>query len=124
MGRMKRTLTLLTLAASAAAILPATASARSSYCSKSGDVCYGVVPNTIPAKLQITTAARYFAKYRLCIASANGQRECHRFKMRKGSAGTYYSTVSVPAHFQFLGRGKYRATWYAGGSKLGPAVSF
>jgi hypothetical protein len=120
---MKRTLTLLALAASAAAIVPAGASARSKYCSKTGDVCYGVVKNTSPTRLQITTAAKYFARYRLCI-SANGRRECHRFRMHKGAAGTYHSTVNLGKHYQYLGPGQYKAAWYAGGNKLGPSVTF
>jgi hypothetical protein len=120
---MKRTLTPLVLAASAAALLlPSAASARSSYCSISGDVCYQAKGS--PIKLRITTAANYFSRYRLCITNPHGVRECHRFSMRSAAGGTYASTVSWPKHYTYGGRGTYRARWYAHGAALGPAVSF
>jgi hypothetical protein len=121
---MKRTLTLLAVAGSAAAILPATASARSNYCSTSGDVCYGIVKNSSPIQLQIVTQAKYFSTYRLCIKGPDGKTDCRRFKIKKAARGTYQSTVTWPKHYPYRGRGKYKATWFASGNKLGPAVTF
>jgi hypothetical protein len=120
---MKRTSIVLVAAASAAAFLmPSSASARSTYCSKSGDVCYQAKGS--PIKLRITTAAKYFTRYRLCINNPHGVRECHRFHMHKAAAGTYSSTVSWPKHYTYGGKGKYHASWYAHGNKLGPSVAF
>src|SRR4051812_19873635 len=117
-GRMKRTLMFIVVGASAAAfLLPATASARSKYCSQSGDVCYRAKGS--PIKLQITTAAKYFSRYRLCITNPHGERECHRFRMHAATGGTYSSTVSWPKHFEYGGKGTYKARWFAGGNALG-----
>ena len=116
---MKRTLTLLL---AVAFVVPATASAKSSYCSKSGDVCYQAKGS--PIKLRITTAAKYFSRYRLCITDPHGARECHRFSMKKAAGGSYSSSVSWPKHFEYGGKGTYRARWYAHGDALGPAVTF
>jgi hypothetical protein len=116
---MKRTLTIVV---AAAFVVPATASASSTYCSKSGDVCYQAKGS--PIKLKITTASKYFSRYRLCITDPHGARECHRFSMHAAKAGTYASTVSWPKHFQYGGKGTYRARWYASGKALGPAVTF
>jgi hypothetical protein len=120
---MKRTLTLLVATTSAAAfLLPATASARSKYCSASGDVCYQAKGS--PIKLRITTAAKYFSRYRLCVTNPHGARECHRFRMHAAAADTYGSTVSWPKYFEYGGKGTYRARWYANGDPLGPSVRF
>ena len=116
---MKFTLTLL---AAGALLLPATASAKSTYCSTSGDVCYQAKGS--PIKLKITTAAKYFSRYRLCITDPHGHRECHRFDMHKAAAGTFSSTVSWPKHYTYGGKGTYHARWYAHGNRLGPAVTF
>jgi hypothetical protein len=116
---MKRTLILLL---ATAFVVPATASAKSTYCSKSGDVCYQAKGS--PIKLRITTAAKYFSRYRLCITDPHGVRECHRFSMKKAAGGSYSSSVSWPKHFEYGGKGTYRARWYAHGDSLGPAVTF
>lgn len=109
-------------ACTAALALPSAASARSSYCSKTGDVCYQA--KGAPIKLRITTAAKYFARYRLCITNPHGVRECHHFRMRRDTGGTYSSTVSWPRYFHYGGRGTYHARWYTAGHALGPAISF
>lgn len=119
---MKRILIPAVAVASAMALIPASASARSSYCSKSGDVCYQAKGS--PIKLQITTAAKYFSRYRLCITNPHRVRECHRFRVHKANGGTYSSTISWPKHFAYGGKGTYKARWYAGGAALGPAVTF
>ncbi len=38
-----------------------------SYCSASGDVCYGIFSRSGKVYLEITTAARYFKRYTLCV---------------------------------------------------------
>jgi hypothetical protein len=67
------------LAAPAASAAPAARLA--SYCSPSGDVCYGAFNRGGRLILQITTAARYFTRYTLCVTrlprgagAANAQR--------------------------------------------------
>jgi hypothetical protein len=120
-----RILTPLAIAASAVAILPATAQARSSYCSPSGDLCYGVVKGSSPIKLRITLQAKYFKRYRLCIRGPNGQRNCHRFRIKRLGNGLYGSTIRVGGEkFPFQGKGTYRARYSTGGESLGPAITY
>jgi hypothetical protein len=117
-------MTLLAALAVAGALIPAAASARSAYCSPSGDLCYGKVRGSSPVKLGITLAANYFQRYRLCITDPHGVRECHRFRIRERENGTYGSVVSWPKHFEYGGKGTYRARWFALGGALGPAITF
>ena len=115
----------LALTASAAAIVPATAQARSSYCSSTGDVCYGVVPGSSPVKLRISLQGKFFKRYKLCVRGPNGQLDCHRFRIKKQPNGLYGSTVKVGGKkYPFQGKGTYRARWSAGGHSLGPAVTY
>src|SRR4051812_1891566 len=127
-GRMTKTRILIPLAvvASAAAILPATGSAatREGYCSPSGDVCYGVVQGSSPIKLRLVLQAKYFNRYKLCVRGPNNIRECKRFKIRKRKDGTFGSTVNVAKHFNFQGKGTYRARYSQGGHSLGPAITY
>jgi hypothetical protein len=121
---MRRLLLPLVALALAAALLPAAASARSSYCSQTGDLCYGKVRGSSPVRLGITLAGDYFSRYRLCVTNPHGARECHRFRIRARDNGTFGSVVSWPKHFEYGGKGTYRARWFALGGPLGPAVTF
>ena len=49
-------------AAVASASAPAAPSGRiASYCSRSGDSCYGII------RFQLTLAAKYYNRYRICV---------------------------------------------------------
>jgi hypothetical protein len=121
MGRVRRLSLSLAAAAIAVALIPASASAAS-YCSPSGDLCYGAAGS--PVKLRISLAAEYFTRYRLCVRGPDGGRDCKRFRVRRADNGLYVSRVSWPKHFPWRGRGTYRARWYAQGNALGPAIKF
>ncbi len=111
----------------AAALLAASAppaAAASSYCSTTGDLCYGVLADRPPVKLRITLAAKYFSRYRLCVTGPDGERDCRRFAVRRGEQGIYQSTVRWSRHFPNRGSGRYRVRYLAGGDALGPAVTF
>jgi hypothetical protein len=58
-------LALLSIALAAAAAAPAVPREKkiASYCSSSGDVCYGIFNRSGKVYLRITTAARYFGRY-------------------------------------------------------------
>ena len=122
MVRVKRLSLSLAAVATAAALIPATASARSSYCSPSGDLCYARIGS--PVKLRISLAAKYFSRYRLCVTGPDGVTDCRRFYVHRTDNGLYQSTVKWPRHFPYRGRGSYKARWYALGSRLGPAITF
>lgn len=118
-------MSLSALAVLTAMVLPAAASAARSYfgvrrCLLRGDVPHGDV------YLSITLAAKYFSSYRLCVTPAGFAegRACKRFKIVPRSNGVYGSTVRWSRHFSNEGGGNYRATWAAGGAKLGPRITF
>jgi hypothetical protein len=122
-----------------------------SYCSASGDVCYGVFNRSGKVFLQITTAARYFSRYTLCVRllppgpSAENAQRCGAFPLFRQSGSTWGSAVNLVK--QFVGPashpsaprpGRYKVTWRqvcsrctpreqrhsARGSALGPALFF
>jgi hypothetical protein len=121
----KKATTLMAAAACIGALAaPATADARTSYCSASGDTCYGVTASGGTVKLQLSLMAKYFSSYRLCVTPPKGKRTCITEKVKKAKRGSWASTVSWNAKFPDAGKGTYKAKWYSGGQGLGPSVSF
>jgi hypothetical protein len=102
----------------------------SSYCSPSGDVCYGVFGQAGKPYLRITTAARYFGRYTLCVqllgpgGGAEHVRRCGSFPVFRQGGSTYGSSVNYAKQFPVKVRGRYRVTWKALGSTLGPSLTF
>ncbi len=106
------------------AVVVTTADARPSYCSRTGDLCYGARGKGATVRLRITLAAHFFTRYRLCVTAPDGTRACHGFRVRAAPHGLFESTVRWSAHFPSAGPGTYRARWRSGGNALGPPVSF
>ena len=106
--------------------LPASAQAAQSYCSASGDVCYGARYAGGDVFLSITLGAKYFDAYRLCVTPAGyaAGRECKRFSIRSKANGLYGSTVRWSRYFTDEGGGKYYAVFKGPDGKLGPRVTF
>ena len=129
---------------------PAVDKTIASYCSSSGDICYGVFARRGRVVLQITTAARYFNRYTLCVTllphgrSAENARRCGAFPLFRQRGSTWASSVDYAR--QFVGpaehplvphSGRYSASWrqvcsgctakarrHSGaGSPLGPSLS-
>ena len=123
---MRRLLPALLIALLAGLALAAPASARSTYCSPSGDFCYGHSGERDP-KLFLHMAARYFPKARICITPPDGaERTCKTYKV-KDLGPIFGVRIRWSAKFPNHGRGKYKVKWYAAGSSsegLGPSVSF
>jgi hypothetical protein len=101
-----------------------------SYCSTSGDVCYGIFKRSGKVSLEITTAARYFNRYTLCVrrlpprsTPAYAQR-CGSFPVFRQSASTWGSRVNYARQYPLTFAGTYRVTWKLAGSALGPALRF
>ena len=96
-----------------------------SYCSKSGDVCYGAVNRDGLVRLEITTAARYFGRYTLCVRPGTQGAErfwrCGSFPIfRHGS--TWSSSVRID-HFPVAAPAVCRVAWkLAKGHPLGPSL--
>jgi hypothetical protein len=123
---MRRLLLPLALSLLALLAFAATASARSSYCSPSGDFCYGVSEERDP-KIVLHMAARYFPKARICVTPPGGaERTCKTYKV-KDLGKVFGVRIRWSAKFPNEGRGTYKVKFYSAGSTsegLGPSVSF
>jgi hypothetical protein len=114
------------------AVSPAAAAAPirtiSSYCSSSGDVCYGIFTRNRVVLLGISTAAHYFSRYTLCVkgpgSGAAGYVRCGSFPVFRQSGATWGSTVRHARQYPALGPGTYRVTWKLNGQALGPTLRF
>jgi hypothetical protein len=105
---------------------PATVRTLAAYCSPSGDVCYGVVDPGGGIRLELTTAARYFGRYTLCVkppgGGAAGLRRCGSFPVFRAGGGTWASSVRLRRQFPASQAGVYRVTWRLGTQPLGPTL--
>jgi hypothetical protein len=101
-----------------------------SYCSASGDVCYGILKRSGKVSLEITTAARYFNRYTLCVrrlpprSTPEYAQRCRSFPVIRQSGSTWGSRVNYARQYPLTFAGTYRVTWKLGGSSLGPALRF
>ena len=111
-----------TVVAASASGAPAPRQVITSHCSASGDVCYGVVSRSGAVYFELTTAARYFLRYRLCVRPPTGAARCRPYSMRPGRM--WASTVKFGGQFPHSGPGVYRVTWRLGSRPLGPTLRF
>jgi hypothetical protein len=121
----------LTTATSSAAASPATRSKTiASYCSSSGDVCYGIFNRSGKVYLRITTAARYFKRYKLCVrllppgSDGSHAQRCGSFPVFRQGGSTWGSTVNYARQYPVTDPGRYRVSWKLGPSPLGPPLQF
>jgi hypothetical protein len=98
-----------------------------SYCSPSGDVCFGVINRSGAVYLELTTAARYFGRYRLCVrppgGGADGLLRCGSFPVLRRASG-WGSSVKYARQYPLVGPGMYSVTWRLGAKPLGPTLHF
>ncbi len=95
-----------------------------SYCSPSGDICFGIFNRGGKVFLQISTAARYFSRYTVCVTrlprgkNPEHAQRCGSFPLFRQSASTWGSSVNFAR--QFVGPlshplvplpGRYQVTW-------------
>lgn len=97
--------------------------AIASYCSPTGDLCFGVVDRSGAVSLELTTFARYFARYHLCVTPPRGSVTCKSFPVRE-SGRLYASRVRWYRNFPARGPGEYRVVWKLRGTPLGPRLAF
>jgi hypothetical protein len=117
--------------AGAAPNRPATNSRTiASYCSPSGDVCFGVFSRRHKIYLRISTAAHYFGRYNLCVrllppsSGAAHALRCGSFPVFRQGGSTWGSTVNYARQYPVKVSGRYRVTWGQGGTRLGPPLYF
>jgi hypothetical protein len=95
-----------------------------SHCSTSGDVCYGIFKgNAGLIRFQLTAAAKYFARYRICVRPLGQKTTCKRFGVKKVGAN-WGGTVIWQRNFPMAGPRRYQVTWKLGANRLGPSLSF
>jgi hypothetical protein len=99
-----------------------------SHCSPSGDLCYGIFKDNVKSpdglvRFQLTTAAKYFGRYRICVRPIVQKGTCKSFPVKKVGAN-WGGTVIWQRNFPSAGRGKYQVTWKLGAKRLGPSLYF
>jgi hypothetical protein len=101
-----------------------------SYCSSSGDVCYGIFNRSGKVYLRITTAARYFKRYNLCVrllpigSDGSHAQRCGSYPVFRQGGSTWGSSINYARQFPITDSGRYRVTWKLGSSALGPPLYF
>ena len=110
------------LIAVAALALPASAGARTSYCSESGDTCLSVKRRGEVVLLSVGVVAGVASSYRLCVSAPDRSRTCHRLRLRQGR-DLATGEVRWNSRFPDKGPGTYRARWDLGGGFF-PPLSF
>lgn len=121
---------LLLAVACLAAVACSTATAApdgriASRCSVSGDVCYGVFNDRGTIRFQLTLAAKYFTRYRICVRPPRGATTCRSFPVKRvGSQFGGAVKCKWNRNFPYRGLGRYRVTWKQGAQALGPALIF
>ena len=124
-GVVRRCL-LLALAAALVAVAPGAAADQArikSYCSTTGDVCYGVFQNAGQYRFKLTLAAKYFGRYRICVLPLGQTKTCKSFPVKKTGA-QWGGTVIWQRNFPIRGPRRYKVSWLRGTHRLGPVLAF
>jgi hypothetical protein len=94
------------------------------YCSPSGDVCYGIFKDVSGNyRFKLTLAAKYFARYRICVRPLGQVKTCKSFPVKRTGA-QWGGTVFWHRNFPLRGPRQYRVSWLQGTHRLGPALTF
>ena len=107
---------------------PAVAGAHhrpTTYCSPSGDICQSTTNVRGERRLQISLAARYFTRYRLCVTAPDDTVTCRGFRVHQRE-GIYTSSIRWAAQFPPSGHGKYDVRWKSmpGATRVGRILGF
>jgi hypothetical protein len=95
---------------------------RDKYCSPTGDYCTSAVRSGGAVKLRLATFS-FSGRYKLCVRRAGRARTCKTFPLLRRS-GLWVSEVRWYRNFPNQGTGLYTATWFYGGTRLGPPLRF
>ncbi len=100
-----------------------------SYCSSSGDVCFGILTRGGKVSLELTTAAKYFPRYTLCVrrvrpagGGAEAAQRCGSFPVFRQAGSTWGSRVNYARQYPVHSAGRYRVTWKLASGPLGPSL--
>ena len=117
---------LLFAVAALVAVAPSAAAEQiriKSYCSPSGDVCYGVFQRRRRLQFRLTLAAKYFPRYRICVLPLGETETCKSFPVKKTGA-QWGGTVIWQRNFPVRGPRRYKVSWLQGTHRLGPPLTF
>jgi hypothetical protein len=124
MARISLFLALVAALAVASTASSANQGRIASHCSSSGDVCYGIFKGKAGViRFQLTTAAKYFSTYRVCVRPLGTAAKCKSFGVKKVGAN-WGGTVIWQRNYPMRGPRKYQVTWKLGANRLGPSLSF
>lgn len=107
MSGPRRALLALLVAALTAGVAAPAAPAATSWCSESGDTCYGTFKRDGKRYVSVTYAAKYKTKERLCVKAPSGKRDCVTRRLREGRFGTWSLTLRWSTNFPDRGPGVY-----------------
>ena len=116
-----RRLLLVTVILAAAALAPA-AAAKVTYCSPTGDYCTSALKKAGTIKLTLSTFS-FSGRYRLCVKPIGAAQTCKSFPLRR-RGDVWRSEVTWYKNFPKRSTGIFRATWFYGGVRLGPPLTF
>jgi len=117
---------MLALIAALVAAAPSVAADQTrvkSYCSPTGDVCYGIFRTGSVYSFRLTLAAKYFRRYRICVRPLGEQATCKSFPVKK-TGPAWGGTVIWQRNYPVRGPRGYRVTWSRGTTRLGPPLTF
>lgn len=80
------------------------------YCSETGDICQSTTKVDGVRKLRISTAEKYFGKYKLCVTAPDGSTKCGEFRMYENGP-IWTGSVRWAKHFPHKGKGAYTVRW-------------
>jgi hypothetical protein len=101
---------------------PASGRPRDRYCSPTGDYCTSALRKSGAIKLSLSTFS-FSGRYRLCVKPTVGAQTCKSFPLRR-DGDVWRSVVTWHRNFPNKGSGLYRVTWFYGGVRLGPPLTF
>jgi hypothetical protein len=103
--------------------LPASAAAKTTYCSPTGDFCTSAGKLKGVRYLRITTFA-FTGSVKICVkAPSTAAPVCHRFRLAK-MGPAYGLSLIWKRHYPNRGAGVYRVSFFLGSARLGPVLSF
>jgi hypothetical protein len=103
-------------------VVGAQAAYRDKYCSPTGDYCTSATRSAGTVKLRLATFS-FSGRYKLCVKPSTGARTCKTFPFVRRS-GQWVSEVRWYRQFPNRGTGLYTVTWFYGGTRLGPPLTF
>ena len=104
-------------------IAPAGASARSSYCSPTGDYCTATYKKGGVRWLNLRTFS-FRGRVDVCVTTPSDEKTCHKFLLRRVPHDIFEIHVRWSRWYPTGERGKHKLRFLQGDSPIGPMLSF